>query len=464
MTETQNIIVVDTNILYSTPSLRHHYFQSLSDNAEKWGVKLVVPEVVYMETVKVVRRVWGETAVAVSNLKVGQFGMNSEKAVIEAKIQADMESYPDDLRERLASLGFEIVPVPNIPHIEIAERSAERRAPYVAGASDPRQIPKDGYRDTLIWLTVMDVAKSNPDAEVWFVSTNNKDFGPSGQNWTGKNLGSKTDCPINFSEELIDELTNNGIADRVHYVTTLPSLEQHLANQWAPVPNETLTRWFDQADQQNLADMLYAWLEGYPLDPEQSALPTNVLRASVVGADRPSDGWEFSEGARRGSNGGWTARFAVSVKVDISVIDSTGVTSEHTKNLCFSGVLSVDSSEAPESVEVMAATALPDDPNAELWVRRNARSDAYGSHSATLVGLATAMSGFKTAEFARLATAMSGFDTAEISGLRAAMSGFDTAKMSGLTAAMSGFDTAKMSGLAADTTDVVDDNAEGSTE
>ncbi|ANQ71286.1 PIN domain-containing protein [Rhodococcus sp. 008] len=144
MTETQNIIVVDTNILYSTPSLRHRYFKSLSDNAETWGVKLVVPEVVYMESVKVVRRAWGVTAVAVSNLKVGEFGMNREKEAIEAKIQAEMESYPDALRERLASLGFAIVPMPNIPHIEIAERSADRRAPYLAGSSDPRQIPKTG--------------------------------------------------------------------------------------------------------------------------------------------------------------------------------------------------------------------------------------------------------------------------------------------------------------------------------
>ncbi|ANQ71285.1 hypothetical protein AOT96_10760 [Rhodococcus sp. 008] len=265
----------------------------------------------------------------------------------------------------------------------------------------------------------MEVAKTNPDAEVWFVSTNNKDFGPSGKNWTGKNLGSKTDCPINFNDELTDELTNSGIPDRVHYVTTLPILEQHFANQWAPVSNEILSRWFNQTDQQNLADMLHAWLEGYPLDPEQSALPTNVFRAYVVSADRPSDGWQFSEGAGRGSNGGWTARFTVPVKVDISAVDSTATTSEHTKNLCFSGVLSVDSSEVLDSVEVMAATALPGDPNAELWVRRSARTGANGSRAATLAGLATAMSAF---------------------------------------------DTAKLAGIADDETDVVDDNAEGSAE
>ncbi|RQO45834.1 hypothetical protein DBV08_18350, partial [Rhodococcus sp. KBW08] len=374
MPETQNIIVVDTNILCFTPSLRHKHFQSLADNGVKWGVRLVVPEVVFMETVNVVRRTWEETATAVSDLKIGEFGLNGEKEAIEATIRTRITSYADDLRDRLDSLGFDVVPAPAVPHLEVAQRSAERRPPYLPGSDDPRQIPKDGYRDTLIWLTVMDIAKSNPDAEVWFVSTNTKDFGPASNNWTGKSTGSKTDCPINFSDGLIEELADRGLADRVRYVTTLSALEQHFANQWQPVGDEILAEWFDRTDRTNLANSLHAKLIGFPLDPEQSALAIDTFRAHIVSAERPLEGWQFSEGAGRGSEGGWTARFTVPVGVVISVIElPAATTGEYTKTLNFSGVISVDASGTQEDLVVEAATAFPDDENVEAWERRNAQ-------------------------------------------------------------------------------------------
>ena len=81
-----------------------------------------------------------------------------------------------------------------------------------------------------------------------------------------------------------------------------------------------------------LAAKLADALVGLALDPEDAALPLEVLAATVVASRPPTEEWRFSEGARRGDSG-WTARFSVDIEVDMAMVSAPSVSTEHTKVL-----------------------------------------------------------------------------------------------------------------------------------
>jgi hypothetical protein len=54
------VVIVDTNIIATSPRLRSAAWTSLVEHATDWGLQILVPEVVFMETVNVVRRRWHE--------------------------------------------------------------------------------------------------------------------------------------------------------------------------------------------------------------------------------------------------------------------------------------------------------------------------------------------------------------------------------------------------------------------
>lgn len=69
------------------------------------------------------------------------------------------------LKERFESLWIEVAPPPNTPHEEIVARAVSRKPPFNESGS--------GYRDTLTWMTCLELAKEGRD--VFFVSQD-KDF------------------------------------------------------------------------------------------------------------------------------------------------------------------------------------------------------------------------------------------------------------------------------------------------
>ncbi|QSE87975.1 DUF4935 domain-containing protein (plasmid) [Rhodococcus pseudokoreensis] len=177
------IIVVDTNILSASPRLRSQPWQQLREWASGRGVQVVVPEIVAMETVNVVVRDWRVQAQKLEALKLDQLGLADAVGAMVEEIRRQCVAYAQELRSSLSDLGACIAPVPtSIDHLEIARRSSERRAPYVDNRSDTEKKSsaaslKDGYRDTLIWFTLLATAADNPNAAVWFVSANRHDFG-----------------------------------------------------------------------------------------------------------------------------------------------------------------------------------------------------------------------------------------------------------------------------------------------
>ena len=112
-------------------------------------------------------------------------------------VEAEVAAYENALRLRLAPTSFEMLPVPDIPHVEVLARSVAKAKPFSEKGT--------GYQDYLIWATVVEVLRTL-QGEIVFVTANKKDFGEGRPH---------PDLAVALEEE--------GIAsDRV---TILPSLE-----------------------------------------------------------------------------------------------------------------------------------------------------------------------------------------------------------------------------------------------
>ena len=193
------VIVLDTNVLFDSPMLTSHEWESLIENRMAWDLQIVIPDVVVMETGTIVKREWSKTKDSVNSLRVGGLGLKPEKENLAAMIQSRIDGYEDALANRIESAGIVVEPVPAVDHLAIARRASLDRAPYAGGT-------KDGYRDTLIWLTLLSVADQSHDEEIWFVSNNTLDFGPTKGDWTGPKNGTRESCPILFHSHLREEL------------------------------------------------------------------------------------------------------------------------------------------------------------------------------------------------------------------------------------------------------------------
>jgi hypothetical protein len=101
----------------------------------------------------------------------GRFGR-----VVTSDIDADLklarESYPAVLDGLIALPGFVVEPYPDVSHAVLVERDLQRRLPFRAS----RARSSTGYRDVLIWLTVLDLAERYEDDEVLFVTNNSDDY------------------------------------------------------------------------------------------------------------------------------------------------------------------------------------------------------------------------------------------------------------------------------------------------
>ncbi|MFI7524539.1 PIN domain-containing protein [Nocardia salmonicida] len=366
------IIVLDANILVSSPQLRDKTWQSLISQCAEWGVRLVVPEVAVMEAIKNVRARWAEKCSEIPNVRgFKAFGHDETLQGVVDDISSRIASYETDLHARLAEIGAEITAPPkDVDLMDLARRAAEGRAPF--GAKD-----RDCFRDALIWCSVVRLAQDNRGDDVWFVSNNTDDFGPAAKkDWTGMGTGTREDCPILFHADLGDELEQLRLADRVRYVTNIRSLEQHLAAQFAPITSADLRAKLDDGQ---LTEKLKDAVFGLVLNPFAAALDPGTETATLAMTEPVDDSWVFLDGAGRGA-AGWTARFAVDAETVVaSTVNSEVVVVK--KELNFTGDLAVAADGQISALDVTTVAALPDDPMRKQWPDLVAVTRAYETSS-----------------------------------------------------------------------------------
>lgn len=367
------IVVVDANVLRASPNLELNPWQSLLDRQEEWDLELVVPEVALHEAVHLLHVGWEEELKKVQALNIGNLlDLGGHKQELADMLRAKIDQLEEWFLDRCEELGISVASPPeDIDWMDIAKRAIYRQPPY----NEYSEKSKDGFRDTLIWHTLLAIAAEDPDAEVWFVSKNHKDFGEPGlearelDNWS-----------VPFHPALASELADRGLAERVHYVTNMPRLVSNLSARFEPIGEDEFQRLLAQLDKDSLIEALMNRVINLPLDPRTAALDLNVKVGRVATATEPDwEDWHFEERARAGRPGGWRARFEIDAQVDIDTTELAGEGTMHDKWLRFSGDLTVLPDGSVAQLVVTTAEALPGDPMRARWKRADAESRAMGA-------------------------------------------------------------------------------------
>jgi hypothetical protein len=119
--------------------------------ARRGQLKLVVPELAVREVVNSHREREVATIEKLDNARASLRRLQGTLATEGAgtgPTAAQNEHYDSVLRELFTSANVEVAPIPEVPHDEIVERALARRRPFDRKGHD-------GYRDTLIWHTVL---------------------------------------------------------------------------------------------------------------------------------------------------------------------------------------------------------------------------------------------------------------------------------------------------------------------
>jgi PIN domain len=118
--------------------------------------------------------------------------------------------FEDRLREILGTGKAILRPLTGVPHEELVSRALERRKPFASSGA--------GYRDALIWHTVLDLLTEN-DEPVVFVTNNSSDF-------------AEPKAPTVLAHDLRNDLRNRGL--EVGAVRLVPSLDAFAKEYLAP--------------------------------------------------------------------------------------------------------------------------------------------------------------------------------------------------------------------------------------
>ncbi|MCH8109686.1 MAG: DUF4935 domain-containing protein, partial [Chloroflexi bacterium] len=150
------LIVLDTNVVFSDPLLNKAPAVTVNDTADKPCHRLTLPQVVFDEAVQKRRE---QAEEAVRKLRTALAGLNhlglKPNLVVpgDGDIDKAIAEYTGHL-DRLFPVDTRL-PYPNESHDIIALRAMSKRRPFTK--SDR------GYRDTLIWLSVVGYLKESDE-------------------------------------------------------------------------------------------------------------------------------------------------------------------------------------------------------------------------------------------------------------------------------------------------------------
>jgi hypothetical protein len=83
------------------------------------------------------------------------------------EVNLALRAYEAQLRRKLQLFNVVFLPMPADTHEQVLERALQRKKPFAKN--------KDGYRDTLVWLTLKARIRAHP-GEYVFITNNTKDF------------------------------------------------------------------------------------------------------------------------------------------------------------------------------------------------------------------------------------------------------------------------------------------------
>lgn len=167
----RSLVILDTNIYYDHFYLTSNQFLTLRDSLEQLNLVWALPEIVLDEVAGKYKEKISELHKNLSKLNKDIERLIGKNEVItkEIKVDESCNEYMAQLKDLFErSYNMILLPYPLKAHKYIAERAILKRKPFKEGG--------DGYRDTLIWETVLSVLTAGQYNNVLFVTNNSKDF------------------------------------------------------------------------------------------------------------------------------------------------------------------------------------------------------------------------------------------------------------------------------------------------
>jgi predicted nucleic acid-binding protein len=286
-------VVLDTNILLANlrgarPS---NDLKLVLADARAGRFSLIVPELVLEETVNKRR----EAALdAERKLRQAHSDLAAVGATLElpnVDLTAVVEQFRKQLVELLSSSKTDVPKLPDVRHETIVRRALERRKPFSASGA--------GYRDALIWETVLTLIGEDDD-EIILVTNNSKDFA---EDKTGTSLAA----------DLVRDLEARNAIGRVRLIPTLKAFEEEFVaaetiaaddldkrlNTDSPIRDQLFNALRSQLrahifDRENISDRRG---ETEDLDLPYGTIEATILRATVSNVEQLHGVWVVSAGA-----------------------------------------------------------------------------------------------------------------------------------------------------------------------
>lgn len=169
-------LVLDTNVLVSDWMLTTAAGKATIGAAELGEIRLMVPELVLREAKRKYREALAEGFEELNRadgrlrrLPVGVSELLNDPPSLDPDVFADL--YAEELSERLTAANAMLLPLPGTSHDEVLDRAFLGKRPFDSKG-------RDGYRDTLIWLSILKAAQGSSSM---VIVTNDGHFAENGQ-------------------------------------------------------------------------------------------------------------------------------------------------------------------------------------------------------------------------------------------------------------------------------------------
>lgn len=378
-------VVIDSTAIWNDWHLDRKAWDVLQVFVEHGLLQVCVPEVVVQEVSRGYKRATNDLLGELKKLELWKLhkllGLSVPTNIKDLKPSVDqrISDYEPILRRRFDERRVAVVPLPQVEHQVLLTRALENRKPFDAEG-------KNGFRDALIWHTVLDLCyKTARTTKVLFITDNTNDF-------CDKKSGGLL-APLQAEVEAAGSVpvtTVRDLAAAVEYPQQTEQLDAEVAPHGLPVVDpsreliiEAVTQGCNglSGQETGTADADDRWSD----DPDFSGFRTVIEGAATLQDLQPDFStldWSI-EG--RDSDGrpvievSVTAQFlleGMAFKADywgendlsIEVYDDDWnnhymwIATHHTGRLSFTIYLTPDSSDVDETEFVEAAEILPEPP------------------------------------------------------------------------------------------------------
>jgi len=168
-------VVFDTNALFGDWRLESSSLHGIVSAAGRLDLHLRIPEIAGLEMVNHFREKLQEQVTKWEAAQRGVSRILGQATPSPAKLDIDKEcdTYAKDFASVLKKNGIELLPLPEVSHEDLVRRALQRRKPFKGGD----KYKDAGYRDCLLWHSILDLLESDAEEAVVLVTNNSKDFG-----------------------------------------------------------------------------------------------------------------------------------------------------------------------------------------------------------------------------------------------------------------------------------------------